>query len=85
MLADGVSRRPNSIFSAPMGCDQAQGLRFGEPLSEEKVAALIMTLRKGRLTPPIPCGKTPPCFSGKYCLVYMAACLPQCSSSNSVF
>jgi EAL domain-containing protein (putative c-di-GMP-specific phosphodiesterase class I) len=44
MLADGVEEDGQLDFLRAQGCDLAQGQRFGEPLSEEKVAALISDL-----------------------------------------
>jgi len=44
MLADGVEEDGQLDFLRAQGCDLAQGLRFGEPLSEDKVAALISDL-----------------------------------------
>lgn len=44
MLADGVENDDQLDFLRAQGCDLAQGLRFGEPLSEEKVAVLISEL-----------------------------------------
>ena len=44
MLADGVENEDQLDFLRAQGCDLAQGLHFGDPLSEEKVAALISEL-----------------------------------------